>query len=101
MLKSKAKRVRCMAVGPEEVRLAALAMFAAFSAMVAFGFSPSYRARRAHPRSVRADRKIPKGVEAGWVSVPIALVVALPGALALPSWVAASPVSLLRYSSPA
>jgi len=89
-----------MTVDPEQLRAAALVMLAAYAAMVLFGFGPSFQARRARAKPVRAHRDIPRAVEAAWGAVQLVIIGALLATLFVPTLLFASPLSLLSLSQP-
>jgi protein-S-isoprenylcysteine O-methyltransferase Ste14 len=100
-LKSAAVPGGPMPVSADQLRLAALAMVAAFALMALAGFGPSFRARREAPKPVRAQRQVPRPVEAAWVAVQAVILLSLLGALIFPAAVIGAPLSLLSHSQPA
>lgn len=89
-----------MALGEFEVRVAALAISAAYAAMGYGFFRPALVRRAVEAAPVRARREVPTLVDRLWVATQGWVVLALFVGIVWPVAFSLSPVSLLAFSSP-
>jgi protein-S-isoprenylcysteine O-methyltransferase Ste14 len=88
-----------VALGPEEVRIAGLAVSVAYGIMAYGFFAPALRRRRDEGLPIRSSAAVPPYVDLLWVSTQGLVLLALFVADFLPSWFALSPASLLGMSA--
>ncbi len=82
-----------------EVRITSLAMLAAYAAMAGGSFIPSHKRRQAEAAPIRGARQVPAWVDRLWVGTQGALVLGLLAGLAVPEFLLASPISMLRFAT--
>lgn len=88
-----------MALTAEELRVVGLAMAAAFVAMGAAGFYPSWKRRRAEAGAVREKRAVALVIEVLWAAVQAVTIGGLAGALFAPGALLLNPFSFLAFTT--
>jgi protein-S-isoprenylcysteine O-methyltransferase Ste14 len=88
-----------VALTPDEVRLAAFAMAAAYGAMVFGAFIPSSRRHTREAAAPRAARSVSTIVDRLWVATQGAIIAALFAGLFFPQFLLWLPTNLLSFSS--
>jgi protein-S-isoprenylcysteine O-methyltransferase Ste14 len=90
---------RALSLTADQVRIASLAMLAAYAAMAGGAFVPSYKRRHVEGAPVRGARQVPAAVDGLWVAAQGAVGLLLLVGLAFPQFLSASPLSLLPIAS--